>query len=229
MAGNTFGRITGPAKDLKRREEVTDCFEAMQKIKIDLKKYVTLITEVQTRPLAPGFNFYSDDSSGLLAAAKASLGVHDQPKQLHTVRQCKESDEGTYNRELWEGARLDTPKSGLAKDSRDSLKGRFVSANSSGTSFREITKGRALHLIIGPTGSCNVHLDSQGFVHGHDGYEGSFDLNAMLRHGIYDLGPDFLPGAYVTFGKQGWMAPMVKPEKDLDGNTKVVVGFFGHC
>lgn len=65
------GRIYGPANELKRRDEVKDVFAAMEKIEIDLKKYVTLITEVQTRPLAPGFNFFSESSSDLLIAAKS--------------------------------------------------------------------------------------------------------------------------------------------------------------
>ena len=223
-----FGRVTGPSNQLRRLDEVTDCYKAMKKIKIDLERYVTLITEVQTKPLAPGFNFFSINSHELFLAAKRSLGVNEQPKALKSIQPCKKTDDGTYDRELWEGARLDRPQSGLAMDSRHSLKGKFVAANSSGDSFRQITKGKALHLIIGPTGSCNVHLDSHGFVHGHDGNEGTFDFNALLRHGIYDLGPDFLPGAYVTFGKNGWMAPMVRPDKDPDGNTKIVIGIFGH-
>ena len=225
------GRIYGAANELKQRQEVKDVFAAMKKIKIDLEKYVSLITEVQTRPLAPGFNFFSENSSDLLIAAKKSLGVNDQqPKKLQPLKVCKKDDDGfRYDRNLWENGRVPNHKSGLAQDNLHTAGGRFVASNSKGVSFRQIglPGSKALHLIVGLNGNCNAHLDTHGFVVGHDGHKSLMDLNAMLEHGYFDLGPDFVPGAYVTWGDHGWMAPMVKPEKDIDGNTKFVVGFYG--
>jgi len=229
MAPNRIARIYGPANKLKQRDEVKDVLKELKNIEIDLEKYGIFITEVQTVPMAPGFNFFCEDPTGLIAACKASLGVHDQPKKLRTLRPCSKSDsDGSYDPELWDGARVRTAKSGLAQDNLHTASGKFMAANSKGKSFRQIGKGKALHLIIGLNGKCNAHLDTHGLVVGHDGHRSHYDFNATLEHALYDLLPDFVPGAFVTWGKQGWMAPMVRPEKDPDGNTKVVVGFFGH-
>jgi hypothetical protein len=227
MGEAVFGRIRGFGIAL--RAEVGDAKRELRKVGIDLDTYKITITEVQVRPLAPGFDFDCDDPSRLLSEAKRSLGLPDPPKpKLTPMRQCKESDDGyVYDAKLWRGMNMGPARRGLALDNVHTAMGRFVASNSKGKSFRQIGKGRALHLIIGLNGKCNVHLDSHGFVTGNDGHSSEVDFNSMLEHGFFDLVPDFLPGLYGTWGTTGFIAPMAKPEKDPDGHTKFVIGFFG--
>ncbi len=115
-------------------------------------------------------------------------------------------------------------KRALALDDPGTATGRFMSAQASGASYRQIGVGPAPHLEISDSGKdCDAHLDTQGFVMG----PGNYDWNRALQHGYWDLGPSLVPGLYGAFGNTGVVGPMVRPMRGVDGSMRWVVGLTG--
>src|SRR5690348_4147759 len=59
----------------------------------------------------------------------------------------------------------------LNEDKDTTRGGRFSSAATHGTGFRQIGSGAGLHLEIAMDGKCNVHVDSHGYVTGPGQYD----------------------------------------------------------
>ena len=89
-----------------------------------------------------------------------------------------------------------TETAALSQDNRNTRVGRLVASQSAGDSFREIGGGAALHLIVASTGSCNVHLDTRGFVSG----KGEYNFCEAVPHLYWDLLGDKVPGLFGTAG-----------------------------
>jgi hypothetical protein len=192
---------------------------------IDLDTVRYKITKIYARPRGVGFDFYTDEYKKLLAILeKLTAGEPERPAQI-AARELKNEQEEMEARlnAMVAPPRQKAKASTFKYDDPSTVSGWTMAFFSDGKSFRQRNAvGSALHITLNQSGSCNVHIDSRGFV-GQCGY----DQTRMLDHGYFDLAPHFLPGAFVAIGDRGAAGLYVGPMKGLDGQTRTVIGIKG--
>ena len=92
----------------------------------------------------------------------------------------------------------------FAPDDRTTVLGHFAGSQSNGESFRQISSGESLHIIINTTtGECDAHLDTHGFVNCQNDYS----LQRMIAHGYFDLLGDKASYLFRNLGDTGTLGP----------------------
>lgn len=192
---------------------------------IDLDTVSYKITKIYARPRGVGFDFYTDEYKKLVAILEGlTKGEPEKPAQVAARAAKRESEqmEANLNAMLAPPSKPAKPST-FKYDDPDTKAGWVMGLFSDGKSFRQRNAvGSALHITLSNSGSCNVHIDSRGFV-GKCGY----DQTRMLDHGYFDLAPHFLPGAFFAIGDRGAGGLYVGPMKGVDGQTRTVIGIKG--
>jgi hypothetical protein len=183
---------------------VGDVLRVLSKINISLLSFDITVTDVYMRPRPYGFDFRCKKVSELLTLVKGM-----------SVKQLAKS-----------ATDFETDKTNpvFNEDRGDSVEGTISAGVTKGHGFRQIGTGAVLHFEIQENGSCNVHIDSHGYVMGMRQYD--WGRNGLL-HGYWDLLSDKLPGLFGSFGDSGQVGPMIRPIRDLDGRMRWYIGLTG--
>jgi len=110
-----------------------------------------------------------------------------------------------------------------------------AAANGIGASFRQPDTGTSLHVAFNQ-GSCDVHVDRNGFVIRDADGKVTWDLNGLLRHLTVDLAGDKVPWLMASAGWvddddrpiiQATAAPWLAvdlPSQETGGKTVIKIG-----